>query len=324
MEGNFLSRLENNISEFTNKIDGKDCKDHRREHESDLAEYLLKCMPYIKAYADDDACEDDDTNRDNVFGAQETVGLKRGELYEDYMYHVEGVESAKPFRAHHRNIEYRCSACDSTNMCHFSETADLVCEDCGLVNKMLLSEELTYREEQESTSRIVNYAYKRENHFNEWLSQFQGIETTTIPDEVIVALREELKKMKIKAANDITHARVRGLLKKLRMNKYYEHVPFITNMLNGVRPPRMPIVLEERLRLMFKDIQAPFEKHVPASRKNFLSYSYVLYKFVELLSDYDEFLQYFPLLKSKEKLHQQDVIFEKICRELRWEFIPTI
>ena len=240
------------------------------------------------------------------------------------MYHVEGVESAKPFRAHHRNIEYRCSACDSTNMCHFSETADLVCEDCGLVNKMLLSEELTYREEQESTSRIVNYAYKRENHFNEWLSQFQGIETTTIPDEVIVALREELKKMKIKAAKDITHARVRGLLKKLRMNKYYEHVPFITNMLNGVRPPRMPIVLEERLRLMFKDIQAPFEKHVPASRKNFLSYSYVLYKFVELLSDYDEFLQYFPLLKSKEKLHQQDVIFEKICKELRWEFIPTI
>ena len=115
-----------------------------------------------------------------------------------------------------------------------------------------------------------------------------------------------------------------GQLKKLRMNKYYEHVPFITNMLNGVRPPRMPIVLEERLRLMFKDIQAPFEKHVPASRKNFLSYSYVLYKFVELLSDYDEFLQYFPLLKSKEKLHQQDVIFEKICKELRWEFIPTI
>jgi hypothetical protein len=45
---------------------------------------------------------------------------------------------------------------------------------------------------------------------------------------------------------------------------------------------------------------------------------------VELLSDYDEFLQYFPLLKSKEKLHQQDIIFEKICKELHWEFIPTI
>ena len=55
----------------------------------------------------------------------------------------------------------------------FLERPNLVCET-GLVNKMLLSEELTYREEQESTSRIVNYAYKRENHFNEWLSQFRA------------------------------------------------------------------------------------------------------------------------------------------------------
>jgi hypothetical protein len=74
---------------------------------------------------------------------------------------------------------------------------------------------------------------------------------------------------------------------------------------------------------MFKDIQAPFEKHCPPERKNFLSYSYVLYKFCELLGE-DEYLEYFPLLKSKEKLYNQDVLFRKICEELRWEFIPTI
>jgi hypothetical protein len=85
----------------------------------------------------------------------------------------------------------------------------------------------------------------------------------------------------------------------------------------------MPQELEERLRIMFKDIQTPFEKHCPSERKNFLSYSYVLYKFCELLGE-DEYLQYFPLLKSKEKLYNQDVLFKKICEELRWEFIPTI
>ena len=68
---------------------------------------------------------------------------------------------------------------------------------------------------------------------------------------------------------------------------------------------------------MFKDIQAPFEKHCPPERKNFLSYSYVLYKFCELLGE-DEYLEYFPLLKSKEKLYNQDVLFRKICEELRW------
>jgi hypothetical protein len=49
----------------------------------------------------------------------------------------------------------------------------------------------------------------------------------------------------------------------------------------------------------------------------------VLYKFCELLGE-DQYLQCFPLLKSKEKLYQQDSIWKLICSDLRWEFIPTI
>ena len=41
---------------------------------------------------------------------------------------------------------------------------------------------------------------------------------------------------------------------------------------------------EEELRRMFKEIQVPFHKFCPRYRKNFLSYSYVLHKFVQLLS----------------------------------------
>jgi atypical dual specificity phosphatase len=81
--------------------------------------------------------------------------------------------------------------------------------------------------------------------------------------------------------------------------------------------------LEEKLKNMFRDIQAPFARHLPDDRKNFLSYSYVLYKFCELLGE-DDFLPCFPLLKSKEKLYQQDVIWKKICEELQWEYISTI
>ena len=93
--------------------------------------------------------------------------------------------------------------------------------------------------------------------------------------------------------------------------------------MNGIKPPNMPQQLEETLRIMFKDIQKPFDDNCPTERKNFLSYSYVLYKFCELLSE-DEYLQYFPLLKSKEKLYHQDVIWKKICYDLRWEYIPTV
>ena len=51
---------------------------------------------------------------------------------------------------------------------------------------------------------------------------------------------------------------------------------------------------------MFKDIQQPFQKHCPDDRKNFLSYSYVLHKFCELL-ELDEFLKCFPYLKAGVK-----------------------
>jgi hypothetical protein len=197
-----------------------------------------------------------------------------------------------------------------------------VCRDCGIATQTL-TQELTYKEEQETSEKVMTYSYKRENHFNEWISQFQAQETTTIPPEVIEQLRTELKKMKIKKLCEITHAKVRGLLKKLRLNKYYEHVPYIVNSLNGMEPPKMSQILEEKLRIMFKEIQEPFDKHCPSDRKNFLSYSYVLYKFCELLGE-DQFLQCFPLLKSKEKLYQQDVIWRLICIELKWEFIPTI
>jgi len=74
---------------------------------------------------------------------------------------------------------------------------------------------------------------------------------------------------------------------------------------------------------MFNKIQDPFAKHCPKERKNFLSYSYTLYKFFELL-DKREYLIYFPLLKSREKLFEQEKIWTLICKELDWAFIKCI
>ena len=51
--------------------------------------------------------------------------------------------------------------------------------------------------------------------------------------------------------------------------------------------------------------------------------TYVLYKFSELL-ELNDLLKHFSLLKSREKLQQQDAIWKNICKELQWEFIPSI
>lgn len=314
MEGNFLSRYNNKIENWTRLIETDPA--NKRRYEYEMSDYMIRCMPYMNQYADE---SEETTNTDNIFNVKETVGLQRKDIFRDYLIEVENQNISRP----KDRIADTCEYCSSSNVVHIEDASELVCDSCGLVIACLISEELTYREEQETSEKIVNYSYKRENHFNEWLSQFQAQEMTTIPPEVMDQLRAELKKMKIKNLEEITHAKIRGLLKKLRLNKYYEHVPYITNILNGIKAPNMPQELEERLRIMFKDIQKPFDNNCPSERKNFLSYSYVLYKFCELLGE-DEYLQYFPLLKSKSKLYAQDQIWKKICCDLQWEFIATI
>jgi hypothetical protein len=155
------------------------------------------------------------------------------------------------------------------------------------------------------------------------LAQFQAKESTEIPQEVYDALLLEIKKERITNLATLNNTKIRKYLKKLKYNKYYEHIPHILNRLNGLPPPVLTKETEEKLRSMFKQIQAPFMKVCPKNRKNFLSYSYVLYKFVELLG-LDDFKSQLTVLRSREKLMNQELIFKNICKELNWEYIKTI
>ena len=80
--------------------------------------------------------------------------------------------------------------------------------------------------------------------------------------------------------------------------------------------------MEQKLKNMFEQVQAPFEKYKPSDRKNHLSYNYLLNKLCRII-EIEELCIYFPLLKSREKLAQQDLIWKQICRELGWKFHPS-
>ena len=213
-----------------------------------------------------------------------------------------------------------CIKCNKEKILFLSD-GKMICELCGDENKILIdSDKPSYKD---PPREISYFAYKRINHFNEWLAQFQAKESTDIPKEIYDEILIELKKERICNINNLSQQKLREILKKLKKNKYYEHIPHIINKLNGLPPPIMTMKTEEELRRMFKEIQIPFQTHCPIERKNFLSYSYILHKFVQLL-ELDEFIPCFVLLKSREKLHQQDVIWKKICGELKWQFIASI
>ncbi len=213
-----------------------------------------------------------------------------------------------------------CNQCGAEMILSMNE-AYLACNNCGHQDPLLIdSDKPSYKDPPREVSY---YAYKRINHFNEWLAQFQAKESTEIPSEVYDAILMELKKERIFNISALKQTKLREILKKLKLNKYYEHTAHILNRLNGQNAPVMSRDNEEKLRFMFKEIQPSFQAHRPKDRSNFLHYPYVLYKFCELL-ELDEFLPCFPLLKNRDKLYAHDKIWQLICQDMGWEFIRTI
>ena len=212
-----------------------------------------------------------------------------------------------------------CSFCNKGEYIPIEDEGIIVCNKCGVSVPVLIeNDKPSYKE---PPKELCFYAYKKINHFKEILSQYQGKETTNISPEILNQIKNQIKKERIELT-DLTHNKTKEILKRLGLNKYYEHIVFIKNKL-GIKPPFMSQELENTLCNLFIDLQSPYSKNCPDYRVNFLNYYYVLYKLCELL-DETRFLSEIPMLKDREKLIEQDEIWKKMCLELDWEFIATI
>ena len=252
-----------------------------------------------------------------------TDGLNRDKMLEKYLAVVEPT-AIKGGIMPGSGIEPgwgSCPACD-VEMTFYQNEALLGCPRCGYEEFILIdSEKPSYKD---PPREITYFAYKKINHFNEWLAQFQAKENTDIPQDVIEAVMRELRKERISDPKKVKKDKIREVLQKLKFAKMYDHVQQIKNRIQQqMTMLTLSKEMEEKLQHMFKEIQPAFIKYCPANRSNFLSYPYVLYKLCQLL-EMDEFLPCFQLLKSREKLYQQDQVWQKICQEMRWQFIRSI
>jgi len=208
-------------------------------------------------------------------------------------------------------------------MTYCARTSHVICKQCGysFFYIDITSNSLSYGEDIDFTT----FSYKRINHFNKWILLFQAKENTQIPEEIYARIMTRLHRRGHTNPSSITRKEVNKVLVDLNLSKYYQHKQLILARLTGRPPLQMTPEQEEICRLMFMATQPPFEKWKPIvapERKNYLSYSYLLYKFCEL-QGWNEFLPYFTLLKGAQNRRKQDLLFEKICQELDWEFKPS-
>jgi predicted nucleic acid-binding Zn-ribbon protein len=279
---------------------------------------VLSALESAKAMEGSDGLGEEMKQKPKQRKKKEDGGLSRNVLLEKYLLKINPEYSKKSNELDDMSGE--CSECGADMMFSQNE-AMLYCPDCGTSEFMLIdSDRPSYKDPPRESSY---YAYKRINHFNELLAQFQAKGSAEIPQDIFDQIIAELKKQRIADLSSLKYRQMREVLRKLKLNRQYDHIPYIISRLQGSIAPVMSRETEEKLRHMFKEIQPSFQKHCPKNRRNFLSYSYVLYKFCELL-DLDEFLASFPLLKNRDKLYQQSKVWEQICKDMGWEFIRSI
>ena len=229
-------------------------------------------------------------------------------------------------KSENKNDTNWCQICEKDSNFTLDEpTATLTCDECGWsISYLGASSDRYLPWDYEPPSQPC--PYKRSNHFCEYLDSFMARQSSTLPDDIFDKIFKELKKQRITDFSKLTQKRIRVIMKELRMQKHYESAPFILYKIKGEKPPELTRAIEEELKSNFDLIQEPFEKvvkQVAPGRKNFLSYSYTIYKMLQLM-ELDHLLEYFTLLKSREKLILQDKIWQGICSDLNWRFIPSV
>lgn len=223
------------------------------------------------------------------------------------------------------NILYRvCTECeDNPDLSVDGISNAIICENCGLVYGYDYSM-ISFQHSQEIEKK-TQYSYKKITHFMDWVGRFQAKENLEIPEEVMEKLKLEISKRNLINFSKITKKDIRYWLKKIGETKYYEHEDYIINKLKGIKPFSLTTEEENILCNMFEKTQNVYNKYKLKGRKNFFSYPYILYKFCELL-EWDDLLPTFRLLKNDNKLHEQDVVWKRICADpnINWEFYPTL
>ena len=106
-----------------------------------------------------------------------------------------------------------CEKCNIEKTTHLSDGC-MICQKCGEVTYIVIdSDKPSYKD---PPKEISYFAYKRINHFNEWLAQFQAKETTDIPQELYNKILIEIKKERIENMGDLKQSKIREILKKLK------------------------------------------------------------------------------------------------------------
>jgi hypothetical protein len=296
------------------EMDGLAEEVRRIEAGEKIAEFRQATEPFVQAFQRQQFC------RPQVLAMEscksKALPSRESNVLSDYVVNIEG--GAPSFDVGSRDV---CSKCHVPMHLHTTISV-MVCTQCGETAPFLdaTASLLSYSDD---SYEYCSFSYKRINHFSEWIASMQAKESTEIPQSVLDTIMQRLKDERVDTVENVTVHKIREILKKFKLRKYYEHTQLIHHRITNKPPPRLTPAQEEKIKLLFMAASAAFSRVCPPDRRNFISYSYIISRLCKLLG-YSEFVGTFPSLKGRQKVEKQNALWQSICTALDWPYLESL
>ena len=197
------------------------------------------------------------------------------------------------------------------------EKSTLVCTKCGLFEYYPVYVSSYNHTMQPSRRKCI---YKRHDNFKVILNQFLYGGKRVIPDDVMVAIKDEIHDETNILYNytiPLTIPILECILKRNKMMKYKNSIYFIYFKLSGVPIPHITTKEYNMILKVFDVVSTIYDKYKPKGRKSFLNYSFVLKKLLIKLGKV-EYAKYISPLKTNSKQKELERIWELITKDPEW------
>ena len=206
--------------------------------------------------------------------------------------------------------------------CKLRKTVDyersiLTCTKCGVFEYHRVYVSSYNHTMQPSRRKCI---YKRSDNFKVVLNQFFYSGKRVVPNDVVVAIKDEIcneTNILYNYTIPITIPILECILKRNELIMYKDSIYFMYFKLSGGSSPHITTKEYNMMLKVFDVVSTIYDKYKPNGRKSFLNYSFVLRQIL-IMRGMDQYAKYIPKLKTDSKQKDLEWLWELITKDPEW------
>ena len=251
-----------------------------------------------------------------VISMMSKSGYSDRELLEYIDKHYDEIEcelNGEVYEEPKKRDHYFCMGCKLRKTVDY-ERSTLVCTKCGVFEYYPVHV-LSYNHTMRYSRRKC--IYKRYDNFKVILNQFFYGGKRVVPNDVMVAIKDEIHDETNILYNytiPITIPILECILKRNELTMYKGSIYFIYFKLSGVPFPNINTKEYNTMRKVFDVVSTIYDKYKPKGRKSFLNYPFVL-KQILIMRNMNQYPKYIPKLKTHSKQKELERLWFLITKD---------